>query len=91
MDRIYFAETENWKYCNKIIFKCVNSTVGPIFNEKVTEKWCLWVHEQCTNALFKVEKSTKPALEEKKKKKEKKEKAEKNAKAESKPSLSENV
>ena len=26
------------KYCSKIIFKCVNSTVGPIFNEKVAEK-----------------------------------------------------
>ena len=25
-------KTENWKYCNKIIFKYVNSTVGPIFN-----------------------------------------------------------
>ena len=32
---------ENWKiklkiekYCNEIIFKYVNSTVGPIFNEK---------------------------------------------------------
>ena len=25
-------KTENWKYCSKIIFKCVNSTVGPIFN-----------------------------------------------------------
>ena len=35
MDRTYFAETENWKHCNKIIFKCINSTVGPIFNEKV--------------------------------------------------------
>ena len=23
---------ENWKYCNKIIFKYVNSTVGLIFN-----------------------------------------------------------
>jgi len=23
---------ENWKHYNKIIFKCVNSTVGPIFN-----------------------------------------------------------
>ena len=22
---------KNWKYCNKIIFKCVNSTVGPNF------------------------------------------------------------
>ena len=25
-------KTENWKYCSKIIFKCVNSTVRPIFN-----------------------------------------------------------
>ena len=31
------------KYCSKIILKCVNSTVGPIFNEKVTKKWSLWV------------------------------------------------
>ena len=38
VDRIYFAETENRKYCNKIIFKCMNSTVRPIFNEKVAEK-----------------------------------------------------
>ena len=43
LDRTYFAETENWKHCRKIIFKCVNSTMGPIFNEKVTEKWDLWV------------------------------------------------
>ena len=40
---------ENWKlklktekHCNKIIFKCVNSTVGLIFNEKVAEKYSLW-------------------------------------------------
>ena len=26
------------KHCSKIIFKYVNSTVGPIFNEKVAEK-----------------------------------------------------
>ena len=26
--------------------------MGPIFNEKVTEKWNLWLHEQCTDALF---------------------------------------
>ena len=32
--------------------------MGPIFNEKVAEKWNLWVCEQCTNALFTVEKST---------------------------------
>ena len=37
---------KNWKYCSKIIFKCVNSTVGPIFNEKVVKKWNLWVHKQ---------------------------------------------
>ena len=42
LDRTYFAETENWKYCSKIIFKCVNNTVGPIFNEKIDKKWSLW-------------------------------------------------
>ena len=26
--------------------------MGPIFNEKVAEKWNLWIHEQYTNALF---------------------------------------
>ena len=36
----------------------MNSTVRPIFNEKVVEKWNLWVREQCTNALFTVENST---------------------------------
>ena len=30
----------------------MNSTVGPIFNEKVVEKWNLWAHEQCTDALL---------------------------------------
>ena len=35
----------------------MNNTVGPIFNEKVTEKWNLWVLKQCTDALFMVEKS----------------------------------
>ena len=57
MDRTHFAETENWKYCSKIIFKCVNSAVGPIFNEKVVEKWSLWdpwtVH-LCTVHYWKV-------------------------------------
>ena len=36
----------------------MNSTMRPIFNEKVTEKWNLWVHEQYTDALFTAEKST---------------------------------
>ena len=43
LDRTYFAETENWKHCSKIIFKCMNSAVRPIFNEKITEKWSLWI------------------------------------------------
>ena len=42
LDRTYFVETENRKHCNKIIFKCVNSAVGPIFNEKLAENWSLW-------------------------------------------------
>ena len=25
-------KTENWKHCNKIIFKCVNNVMRPIFN-----------------------------------------------------------
>ena len=33
------------KYCNKIIFKCVNSIVRPIFNEKFDKKWYLWICE----------------------------------------------
>ena len=41
---LIFAETENWnwKHCSEIVFKCVNSTVRLIFNEKLTEKWNLW-------------------------------------------------
>ena len=38
--QLIFAE--NWKYYSKIIFKCANSIVKPIFNEKVTKKWSLW-------------------------------------------------
>ena len=39
LDIGYLAE--NWKYYSKIIFKCMNSAVRPIFNEKVVEKWGL--------------------------------------------------
>ena len=39
----------------------MNSTVRPIFNEKVTEKWNLWVREQCMDVLFTMEKSTNAA------------------------------
>ena len=42
-------KTYCWNHCSKIIFKCVNSTMGPIFNEKIDKKWNLWVHEQCKN------------------------------------------
>ena len=38
LDRTYFAKTKNRKHCSKIIFKCVNSTMRPIFNEKIAEK-----------------------------------------------------
>ena len=75
----FFVDTNcpfeyNWKlktekYCDKIIFKCVNSIVRPIFNEKVDKKWYLWVHKQCTNALFMVEKVSLYSWKKKKKKK----------------------
>ena len=32
LDWAYFCW--NWKHCSEIIFKCVNSVVGPIFNKK---------------------------------------------------------
>ena len=38
---------ENWKYCNKIIFKCVNSTVGFNFKEKFAEIRTCRSREQC--------------------------------------------
>ena len=50
--RIRLDTAENWNTVLKIIFKCVNSTMKPIFNEKVAEKWNLWVCEQCIGALF---------------------------------------
>ena len=34
---------ETWKYYSKIIFKCVNNIVVPIFNESCDEKRGLWV------------------------------------------------
>ena len=43
--------------------------MGPIFNEKVIEKWNLWGHKQCTDTLFKDKKSTSAATKKKKKKK----------------------
>ena len=45
-------KTYCWNHCTKIIFKCVNSAVGPIFNEKIDKKWNLWVCKQYMNILF---------------------------------------
>ena len=39
----YFAKNWKLKTLNKIIFKCVNCTVGLIFNESFAEKRGLWV------------------------------------------------
>ena len=30
----------------------------PIFNERIVEKWNLWIHKQYTDALFTAENST---------------------------------
>ena len=64
LDWAYFCW--NWKHCNEIIFKCVNSTVEPIFNKKVTEKCNLWNRKQCTYALFTVDKVNYYGLKKKK-------------------------
>ena len=71
---LIFAETENWnwKHCSKIIFKCVNSAVGPIFNKKVAEKYNLWDREQYTDVLFTVDKVNYCGWTKKKKTKERK-------------------
>ena len=38
---------ENWKYRSKIIFKCVNSTVGPNFKDNFVEKSTCGSYKQC--------------------------------------------
>ena len=48
---VYFVE--NWKYYSKIIFKCVNSVVRPIFNESFAEKEVCGSSEQCTGPIRK--------------------------------------
>ena len=45
LDNAYFAE--NWKYCNEIIFKCMNSAVWLIFNEIFVKKEVCGFREQC--------------------------------------------
>ena len=71
-------KTENWKHCSKIIFKCVHSTVWPIFN--------MWtVYAQCVNSTYTVHNSKICLLKSTNAGKKKKKKAE-NVNAEPKPS-----
>ena len=60
---------ENWKHCSKIIFKYMNSTVGPIFNEKLIKSEVCGVCKQYTNILFTKERVNHYGWKEKKKKK----------------------
>ena len=60
------------KHCSEIIFKCVNSTVGSIFNKKVAKKCNLWDREQCINVLFTVDKVNYCGLNQKNKKRKRK-------------------
>ena len=46
---LFLLKTENWKHFSKTIFKCVNSAVEPIFNEKMAEK-CMNSTKQCVNS-----------------------------------------
>ena len=43
LDGVYFYW--NWKYCSKIIFKCVNSIVKPIFNKKLLKNVIFETHK----------------------------------------------
>ena len=60
-------KTKNWKHYSKIIFKYVNNTVRPIFNENFVEKrglWVLWtVHKTHwqTHKIFLVKEVVGPA------------------------------
>ena len=40
--QLIFAEIENWKHGNKIIFKYVNNTMRPVFNIFLKIKW-MWI------------------------------------------------
>ena len=63
---LILLKIENWKHCNKIIFKFLNSAVWPIFNKSFVEKRDLWVpwtvygngtHWNSINALQKKKKN----------------------------------
>ena len=47
--------TENWIYCSKIIFKCVNSVVGISFKEKFAEICTCGSREQCMGSTEKTQ------------------------------------
>ena len=47
----------------------MNSAVRSTFNEKIAEKWNLWVREKCIGALFTVKKSTNVGKKKKKNRK----------------------
>ena len=44
---LFLLKTENWKYCSKIIFKCVNSTVRSFLMKKLLKNEVCGSHEQC--------------------------------------------
>ena len=46
------TETENWKYFSKIIFKCANSIVWPIFNIFYCMNSAVNSDKQCMNSDF---------------------------------------
>ena len=60
--KLIVAETENWKHCNKIIFKCVNSIVGPM-----NSVWIVFFVSYTVILLFTAEHKTKKKKKEKKK------------------------
>ena len=46
---------ENWKYYNKIIFKCVNSAVGPSFKVILPNSVLVGPMNNTQNPLFKMQ------------------------------------
>ena len=55
---LWILKVENWKYCNKIIFKCVNSVLETIFNESLLKKEVCESREQCTRPTGNVKRSS---------------------------------
>ena len=53
LDIAYYwkLKTKNWKHCNKIIFKCVNSSVGPNFKVDFSRFCTCDSPEQCMRPI----------------------------------------